>query len=795
MKKLTVLLAALMLASTVMTGLFGCSGGGNKNSKGSENETMEEKTVMTYTTDGNDYLMQMEGYTLQFKYDAGYSGYSIDLLNTEKTITKITFQAEHPVKVYVLGSNKSVTYYENKYTSISINEDSLTAVCEFTTDGGANYKVTDVYSGGVKSFRFDRTCKVTKKVNTEVGFQTEFAMFGAETSYKYANFFDRFVPSLVYKNNKEMRSSGNLLYSTDSKQEFVRETLATTPMAMAHNNVTGNTVTVQHVNPEISAPYGGGTKDTASNDYQYGTIGYYYGDVLGLGYCFPVRQETTTKFNLYTPADDTADHSYSINIIPDKNSRYSDAMVYSYKKAFSNENPPDKSMDIDLVYQQNIDIFNAYYEEYSNGSQKVGGVPFSITLPAGTQTTSMSDGFGAFAGGFVGQQVPIGYQLLQYGYDKNDNKTLGRGKTIIDFWTSSKIMDGNVVPVIWWDARNNSNLGGPRSINRYLRYLTDIPEGLLDAYICAESHGDESAQWYSAVISYANMFLNLQNEDGSWYRCYNANGSVCPTASSSDPYGESKLNTYMPVRFLGKVYELTGDEKYKDAALEAAEFAYENCYIDDEKYCGGTADNANIIDKEAAVYAMYCFNTAYELETNKKMKEKYYKAAEHAAVSAMSWTYIYDYAIPNQANATNIINPFENKGVMGFSVIGTGVTGGDNYNNYIYYELYKMYLKRNNDVFYKNSAILLQNASKYCSDFDGRLGYGKPGFMPEASRVYDFKFGSVNVWLPWSGIANIEPMINMKKVFGTMDILKIKDDTETQLKILNKYGIGGNLLG
>ena len=127
---------------------------------------------------------------------------------------------------------------------------------------------------------------------------------------------------------------------------------------------------------------------------------------------------------------------------------------------------------------------------------------------------------------------------------------------------------------------------------------------------------------------------------------------------------------------------------------------------------------------------------------------------------------------------------------MGFSFIATGHSSADNYIAYAFFALYRLYLESGNE-FFKDAAILVENASKLCTDYDGRMGFRYPAMMPEATTVSDFAFKSVGTWLPWSSIANIEPILQTKVAFGSYDIEGIALSTEEQLSALDTYGMGG----
>jgi len=290
-------------------------------------------------------------------------------------------------------------------------------------------------------------------------------------------------------------------------------------------------------------------------------------------------------------------------------------------------------------------------------------------------------------------------------------------------------------------------------------------------------------------LKFGKNLLAVQNGDGSFYRAYTRDGSVETDTSNATYQGSSKLNTPIAIRFLGKMYEYTGIEAYKTAALKAAEYCYQELYVKLGKYVGGTPDNPNTVDKEAAMYAMYGFSAAYQLSG----EEKYLDAVMHAAVSTMSWTYVYDFAVPSPTKELAAINPFRDGGVIGFSVIATGHSGADNCSAYMFYEMYKLYV-HTGDSFFLNAALLLENDTKLSTDYDGSMGFKYRAMMPEASNVSEFSFGTVGTWLPWSGIANIEPISNLEETFGQMDISDLTQDLATLRQMLEEYGCGGNAI-
>lgn len=138
----------------------------------------------------------------------------------------------------------------------------------------------------------------------------------------------------------------------------------------------------------------------------------------------------------------------------------------------------------------------------------------------------------------------------------------------------------------------------------------------------------------SAALKTADFLVKNQSAEGTWARAYTRDGKPLKTVEELDSFnsstifngyaGESPLASYCAVRFLYKAYQITGEEKYKTAAIRTAEWAYDALYLEIGKYVSICPDHVNICDKESAIYAMYCFSTAYEMTGDKK----YQKALE-----------------------------------------------------------------------------------------------------------------------------------------------------------------------
>ncbi|WP_308759419.1 hypothetical protein [uncultured Bacteroides sp.] len=728
----------------------------------------------------------------------GDGGFTVSLFDGQEEINN----QDLPAWITVRGNDTLPTgeytekEYKQAYSQVVKMKYGFCATANVKTEHGSAFIVEDKYTllkTGV--FAVYRDVKVEKAQREDVGFASTISFKARLCSAKNTD-YEYFIPSVLYRNTSEMRKDA-VAADLNTDRMYVKETRSGLPLAMLREKETGNTLTLVHYNPQIDVSQnpGGGTFYEVNDALQYGSIGYSIHPSLSVDFHYPCtegprtyelggkRKDTATVWSKrYHSVKKNNMHSYSIALIPDKKERYNEAMIYAFSTAYAVEEPKIVNMDMDKIYYQNIELFKAEYQKFGKGNILAAGLPWSLDLPDGTNTEGVS-----FQMGFVGQQIAVGYHLYRYGLDHNDIEAKVKGKSIVDFWVSNAIMS-TYFPTVWWDPANNATAGQRREYPSFLRCFVDGMEGLLDAYRISVACGEPQESWNRALERIASNLVKKQNADGSFYRAYKTNGDV-ETGGDRNTHGTSKLNTPIAIRFLVKMFEHTGKEKYKIAAIKAAEFSYNELYLKLGKYVGGTPDNPNTVDKEAAIFALYGFNAIHELTG----EAKYLNAAEHAAICAMSWTYCYDFSIPNR-NATDARkNPFTQGGIMGFSIIATGHSGADNFIAYMFYEMYKLYIKTGNNL-YLHMAKFLQNNTKLSTDFDGRMNYKYRAFMPEATNVADLAFRSVSLWLPWASIANIEPIVHLEEAFGKKDLTQIDMSLPELRNRLVTYGVGGKPL-
>lgn len=696
----------------------------------------------------------------QLRFEAVSGGYSVALYNTKNGGAKMYKQLT-PAMVCVKGSSTKII--SDIYQTVKQTDYGFLATTNLKSTAGSVILVEDHYyfpketENGV--FNVGKAVSVQTVGVGDSGFESIYEMSsvaGATGGYEW------FVPNWEFKN-----FSGSNTY---------RETNLGLPMIMARNKTTGYTLSLSRYQPIIHYE----NNNYASLSCQDN------GNSAKISVEYPSKDGSRKFHNM----EKNAKHALNISIRVECTESHNSAMVSAYNAHFNLQNQRIVNTNIDEVYKVVCEDYKTFLHETRQEDKVNGKVYNSYGLP---WRITIEDGeFGplTYQAGFIGQQLPSAYNMMLYGIMNNDLQSLQNGVNVMDFWVSgAEFMSAAGVPYIWYDTWAD----GFRSYPCFLRMAVDAMEGLLDGYRLAVAHDIERYSWYEAIESFADFLVNFQNDDGSWYRCYNYDGGpfVSWDNGIEEPEGNicqsfSKLNTNLPVRFLAKMYEMTGDESYKAAALKAGEYIYNNIYPTGV-YNGGTCDNPNRVDKESGVYAMYCYDALYTLTGDKKWID----CLKHATAFTMSTVQAYSY--PVKDSVLKAAYPCEYGYNDGMSYICCKSSGADNYIAFIYYELFRIYIITG-DANYLKQAEFIQQNTKSIMNWDGTLGYKYKSLVAEASTTTGFTFSSASdgAWVTWSSVANIEPIAKMYTNFGTADVMNFSQtDIENLRAILAKIGVGG----
>lgn len=273
---------------------------------------------------------------------------------------------------------------------------------------------------------------------------------------------------------------------------------------------------------------------------------------------------------------------------------------------------------------------------------------------------------------------------------------------------------------------------------------------LIDVIRREKKLGREHPEWMAWCRQFGDWLVPQQRVDGSFPRSWNA--------GSGTPREESGTSSCIPVPFLVKLTEETGDPKYLNCAIRAAEYTWET-YGSKGIFIGGATDNPNVTDKEAGMLALEGYLALFENTKDNKWLE----CAKAAADFAETWIWIWNIPMPLDADPANLgWKPgVPTTGVNGITARGSGV---DQYMAWSVPAYAKMY-KYTNDEHYLDVARILLLNTKAMLAIPGRtydlLG---PGWQQENwSMGRNRGNGSHRSWLPWVSVNHLHGITGLEE--------------------------------
>jgi hypothetical protein len=194
--------------------------------------------------------------------------------------------------------------------------------------------------------------------------------------------------------------------------------------------------------------------------------------------------------------------------------------------------------------------------------------------------------------------------------------------------------------------------------------------------------------------------------------------------------------------------EETGDPKYQQAAIRAAEYIWAN-WGTRGLFIGGASDNPNITDKEAGMLSMEAFLSLYDSTKDPKWLER----ARAAADFAESWIWIWNVPMPADADDAQLCwkKGVPTIGVQGITALNSGSV--DEYLDWAVSSYAKLY-NLTKDPHYLDVARVLLHDTKSMVALPGRQYDMKGiGWQQEGWRMGPGGGGRGSsghrFWLPW----------------------------------------------
>jgi hypothetical protein len=274
----------------------------------------------------------------------------------------------------------------------------------------------------------------------------------------------------------------------------------------------------------------------------------------------------------------------------------------------------------------------------------------------------------------------------------------------------------------------------------WLRNSTEDQRVLLRAWRREHALGRPHPEWFNWVKTSADWLLLQQRDDGSFPRRWKVGGREVAEATGT--------TSYAPVPLLVMMSEETGDPKYQQAAIRAAEYVWAN-WGTRGLFIGGASDNPNITDKEAGMLSLEAFLSLYDSTKETRWLERAQTAADYAE----SWIWIWNLPMPLDAEDVQLHwkKGVPTTGVQGITAQNAG--GADEYLDWAVGSYAKLY-NLTQDRHYLDVARVLLHDTKSMVALPGRqydmkgVGWQQEGWGMGPGRS-GRGVGGHRFWLPW----------------------------------------------
>ncbi len=652
-----------------------------------------------------------------------------------------------PARLEVYRTDQDIRQLAAGYSRIQKSADGIDAQAEIAYGGNVVFRMQDHWSldGAVVSVRR----KVDVAGNAPGGFDSS-VVFTVDPSTGWAD-VNFLAPGALYGDptyNGDRSPGGTLNYA--ARRFLMREDILPAPLfALSFNN--GASVAV--LDP---APRGDSTvEETKLTEavmtdarFQFGALGAWQPDdgSIEFGFCFPGTASFYTAgtnapakpgwFRRYHPIAQGVEHSYQVSFRFGQNESFRDVTRDTWRWAWNTLNPAVTSIDVEEVRRVLIDHLEAQAATIDGRT----AIPFVLsTIP----TNQLQWNWTMVAMGFVGKEIECADQLLREGdrdHTERGQKMRRTGLAII----SSLIQALPTVPLpgTGYDLATGKPWTGEHQewLAPWLRNATEDMRVLMRAYRRERALGRQHPEWFNWVKQYVDWLVLQQKADGSFPRRWKpgSNEVAEPTGTAS----------YCPVPLLAMMTEESGDPKYQQAAIRAAEYVWAN-YGTRGLFVGGASDNPNITDKEAGMLSMEAYLSLYDSTHEPKWLERAKAAADYAE----SWIWIWNLPMPLDADDAQLHwkKGVPTVGIQGITALHAG--SADEYLDWAVPSYAKLY-NLTKDPHYLDVARILLHDTKSMVALPGRqydmkgIGWQQEGWRMGPGGA-GRGVGGHRFWLPW----------------------------------------------
>ena len=320
--------------------------------------------------------------------------------------------------------------------------------------------------------------------------------------------------------------------------------------------------------------------------------------------------------------------------------------------------------------------------------------------------------------GFVGRTLLNAFNALEYGVQQSRPELINNANSIFDTYLQNGFSStGFLNEVIHY--RN-----GVKEPVLSIRRQSEGIYAILHYLVYEKKNGREHIEWELRIRKMLDMFLQLQNSDGSFPRKFRDDLSVVDKSGGSTPSATLPL-------VMG--YKYFKDKRYLQSAKRTADYL-ERELISKADYFSSTLD-ANCEDKEASLYAATAMYYLALITKGEEYKH-YANLAKEATYFALSWYYLWD--VP--------FAPGQMLGELGLKTRGWGnVSVENNHIDVFVFEfasVLRWLAKEYKEPRFSGFAEVISTSMRQLLPCEGYLcGVAKVGYYPEVVQHTNWDYG------------------------------------------------------
>ncbi len=575
-----------------------------------------------------------------------------------------------------------------------------------------------------------------------------------------------FSPGMIYGNFAHLRDNshgaGNY-YQPGDYAVWIREDRMPAPL-MSARFADGSTLSVLN-----SAPNGATTHEEGNDfshasradaRFQFGAIGAQEDkDSLQVGYLFPGSEgqisygrkssEHATAHaawrRRYHPTQHGFTHRYEVSFQFGHAKDFNEFIAHSWRWAWTTLEPKVNPQNLDAVWRHVVDVIAENTLEVEN---RAGTQIISSAIP-GQKEREITKSIMGFIGYALGSAEMM---LAESTRDATPRGAELRRKAekSIDSFLRIPLAPPAGEGFFHKSGEYATSQGGYKTEHPlFLRCFTDDLKSLMRSYEDEQRAGRTHANWIVWVRQFADWLLTKENREGGFIRSW--------MPRTAEVVSDSPTGSFMVVPFYAQLYRITGERKYLDVAVRTADFAW-NQGQNAGRFVGGTIDNPDVIDKEAATISLEGYLALHDITREPRWLER----AQAAAAMAETWMYIWNVPMPEDSPADQLQ---WKRGVptTGLQLIATGHSLVDAYMAFDVASFAKLYRLTGDKHYLEVAAILLHNTKAMIELPDRPLGLRGPGWQQEH---FCFSLprgvGRHQFWLPWVSVSQLRGMKDLR---------------------------------